>query len=222
MYPSLDLALLKNTINSTLSTIISKQKLTKLNKHYQLLIEWNKKINLTRITEPEEATIKHYIDSLLCLKFIDGFSPDKTTMLDVGTGGGFPGIPLSICLPNIKLYLLESSAKKCTFLQNVLQTLELNAEIINKRAEDYAKEARVTFDFIVSRALADPIASLKLCSPFLKIRGRYIQFAGPSAIQRIEELKKLSRKIGVRLENFESYTLPLGAGERLFIVYSKP
>lgn len=218
----LNLALIQSTINDKLAIDLSEQTLEKLNKYYELLIKWNKIINLTRITESNEATVKHYIDSLLLLKYIDGISLKKgLTLLDVGSGAGFPGIPIKLCISQLRLYLLESSAKKCDFLSSVLEILGLKAEIINKRSEEYAKEARESFDYVTSRALAEPLVSLELCLPFLRIGGKYIQFAGPSAIHQVKKLESFSKEIGGKLISLDPVVLPLGYGKRLFIVYQK-
>lgn len=218
----LNLMLIKKIAEEELSINIAGKTLEKFGKHYELLLDWNQKLNLTRITNPDEAAVKHYIDSLLSLRYIDNAkSMQGLSLLDVGTGAGFPGIIIKLCIPQLRMYFIESSAKKCDYLSNVLKNLDVEAEIINIRAEEYARQAWESFDYVTSRALAEPLISVELCVPFLKVKGKYIQLAGPSAIRQINELRSFSREVGAELIKSDLIELPLGYGRRLLNVYNK-
>ena len=145
--------------------------------YYDLLIEWNKVMNLTGITEYEEVNEKHFLDSLALVK---AFDPEKATrLIDVGTGAGFPGIPLKIVFPELEVVLLDSLNKRVKFLQEVISTLGLTKiEVIHGRAEDYAKNVdyREKFDLCVSRAVANLSTLSEYCLPYVRVNGFFISF----------------------------------------------
>ncbi len=155
----------------------------------ELLKEWNKKINITSITEDREIDIKHFLDSLTCLS-LDLFEGNKT-VIDIGTGGGFPGIPLKIMKDNLNITLLDSLNKRITFLEEVIQQLGLkNIQAIHGRAEELSrtKEYREKFSIAISRAVASLDTLSEYCLPFVKVGGYFIAMKGPD----IEEELKLS------------------------------
>lgn len=151
---------------------ISCDVLIKLDKYYHLLITENEKYNLTNITEESSVYLKHFYDSLTITKAIN---LDNQKILDVGSGAGFPGLVLKIVFPNIKIDLLDSTAKRCNFLKQVIEELSLNdINVINARAEDYAKENREKYDIVTSRAVAPLKHLLEYSIPMLKINGYFI------------------------------------------------
>ena len=151
---------------------ISDDTLSKLEKYYQILVEENNKYNLTAITEEKQVYLKHFYDSLCIVKIID---LNEKYLLDIGTGAGFPGLVLKIVFPNIKIDLLDSTNKKCMFLQKVIDKLNLqNINVINARAEEYAQNNRNKYDIVTSRAVAPLKHLLEYSIPTLKINGSFV------------------------------------------------
>lgn len=215
----LDWRLIESSLKRLINYQISDETLGQLQEFFHLLLEWNKKINLTRITEGSEASIKHFVDSLLCLQYID--YRHSRRLLDVGTGPGFPGIPIKIAAPRTEVYLLESSKKKCDFLAHVANKLGLDINIINQRAEDHVKDAREHYHYVASRALGRPELSLEICAAFVKPKGNYIQLLGPSATESIGKMKELGHKMGLGLKRSDDYDLGEEYGSRLILAYHK-
>lgn len=168
----------------------------RLNLYGNLLLEWNEKINLTAITEPEEVVVKHFYDCLLFLKNVD--LPTGASVIDVGTGAGFPGIVLKIARPDIKLTLLDSLNKRINFLNEVLKALNLEAETIHARAEEGGqnKLLRERFDFANARAVARLNVLSEYCMPFVKVGGHFVALKGPAAKQEAEEAQKAISLLG--------------------------
>lgn len=165
--------------------------------YYKLLLEWNEKMNLTAITEPQEVAIKHMIDSLSCLD--ETVFPIGASVIDVGTGAGFPGIPLKIFRPDLKLTLLDSLNKRIKFLQEVVERLELNeVECIHARAEEGArnKALRERFDVAVSRAVARLQVLAEYCMPFVRIGGSFVALKGMKYAQEVEEGQRAVKVLG--------------------------
>lgn len=175
--------------------------------YYKLLIEWNKKINLTRITEPEEVVIKHFVDSLTLLKYCD--IPQGASVIDVGTGAGFPGIPLKIVRPDIKLTLLDSLKKRLSFLDEVCSTLDIDAQLVHARAEDGAKNAeyRERFDIAVSRAVARLNTLSEYCLPYVKVGGQFIPMKGPELTEELSEAKTAIKTLGGKINAVNEFEL---------------
>ena len=154
---------------------ISEYQLDQFMRYYDLLTEWNSFMNLTAITEFDEVCKKHFVDSVSLCKAFD--LSKEQTLIDVGTGAGFPGIPLKIMFPTLKITLLDSLGKRIKFLNEVISVLGLkNVEAIHGRAEDYAKPAllREKFDFCVSRAVANLATLSEYCLPFVKRDGYFV------------------------------------------------
>jgi len=168
----------------------------RINLYGNLLLEWNEKINLTAITEPEEVVVKHFYDCLLFLKNVD--LPTGASVIDVGTGAGFPGIVLKIARPDIKLTLLDSLNKRINFLNEVLKALNLEAETIHARAEEGGqnKLLREKFDFATARAVARLNVLSEYCMPFVKVGGHFVALKGPAAKQEAEEAQKAISLLG--------------------------
>lgn len=144
------------------------------------LVEYNQNVNLTAITEPEQILIKHFIDSVLMLKYAE--IPDNSAIIDVGTGAGFPSVPLKIYNDTLKIKLLDSLNKRINFLQQLCEKLEIEAEFIHGRAEDFSKmpEYREKFDVSCARAVANMALLSELCIPFVKVGGMFVAMKGPN------------------------------------------
>ena len=175
--------------------------------YYNLLIDWNKKMNLTRITEPDEVVIKHFTDSLTLLKYSDINKDAK--LIDVGTGAGFPGIPLKIARPDIKLTLLDSLNKRLSFLTEVCSQIGIEAELVHARAEDGARnnKYREKFDFAVSRAVARLNILSEYCLPYVKAGGKFISMKGPELNAELNEAKSAIKTLGGKVTAVNEFTL---------------
>ena len=184
-----------------------------------LLKEWNEKINLTAIIEDEEIILKHFIDSLTVVEYIK----ENTSIIDVGTGAGFPGIPVKIVKENTKITLLDSLNKRLNFLNEVIDKCELNdISTVHGRAEDFGnnKEYREKYDIAVARAVANLSTLTELCLPFVKVGGRFIAMKG-SNIDEIEEAKKAIEILGGKIEKIDKIILPNSDIERNIIIIKK-
>lgn len=189
--------------------------------YYELLIEWNEKINLTAITQPEQVAVKHMIDSLSCHNanvFFEGCS-----VIDVGTGAGFPGLPLKIFQENIQLTLLDSLNKRVKFLATVVETLQLNkVEAIHSRAEEGARQKvhREKYDVAVSRAVARLNVLCELCMPYLKVGGYFVALKGAQYVAEVDEAKRAVVILGGEIEKIVPVKLP-GIDDVRAIIYVK-
>ncbi len=160
--------------------ILDEIKYEKLNKYAEFLVEYNLNVNLTALTEPQDILYKHFIDSIMLTEYVD--IPENSAIIDVGTGAGFPSVPLKIFRDDIKLTLLDSLAKRVTFLEKLCDLLEIEAEAVHGRAEDIAKmpEYREKFDFSCARAVANLSTLSEYCIPFVKKNGSFISMKGPN------------------------------------------
>jgi len=202
---------------------LTEEQLEKLNKYYELLIEWNNKINLTRITAKEEVYLKHFYDSLTLYKVEEKYLDlnKEISLCDVGTGAGFPGIVLKIVFPNIKITLVDSLQKRINFLNEVIEKLELkNIEAIHTRAEDYAKNNREKYDIVTSRAVANLRVLSELCIPLLKVNGYFIPMKA-NIEEEIEESKEILKNLNSQISNIYTFNLPLENSIRNIIVIKK-
>lgn len=195
---------------------ITEEKLNKLDKYYDLLIEWNNKINLTRITDKDEVYLKHFYDSLTIYK-VYRFSNES--VLDIGTGAGFPGIVLKIMFPDIKLTLLDSNNKKTTFLKYVLGKLKLDATVINDRAEKYYLSGE-RVDVVVSRAVADMSILSELAIPFCKVGGYFIAMKGKNT-EEIDNANYTIEFLGGKINDKKEFSLPNNVGDRILVKVDK-
>lgn len=179
---------------------LSKEQYEKFIIYMRLLQEWNEKINLTAIVEDEEVIKKHFIDSIKAFKRDEFKKAD--TLIDVGTGAGFPGLPIAIMRKDIKVTLLDSLNKRVNFLNTVIKELKLdNVTTIHSRAEDGARDKRLreNFDITTSRAVANMSVLSELCLPYVRIGGNFIALKGPSVDQEIEESKGAIKILGGEL-----------------------
>lgn len=191
-----------------------------LDKYYQLLYTTSKVMNLTTITEELDVYIKHYYDSILCLKDIE--KTENKCLLDIGSGAGFPGIVLKIIYPNLKITLLEPTKKRCDFLNMVIEKIGLkDIEVINDRAENYIKEHRESYDFVTARAVAQLNILSELAIPFVKINGLFIAMKGSNYEQEIEESGVAIKLLGGKISDKKIYDLPNNYGKRGIIKIQK-
>ena len=199
---------------------ISEIQVEKFNEYMQLLLEWNKKINLTAITDESEIILKHFIDSLTVLKYVK----DNNKIIDVGTGAGFPGIPLAIMNLNIDISLLDSLNKRINFLNEVSNKLELkNIKTIHGRAEDFGqnKETREKFDVAVSRAVANMTTLAEYLLPFVKVGGYAICMKGPNIEEELDKAKFAIKELGGIIEKVDNFNLPDSDIERNIVIIKK-
>lgn len=185
------------------------EKLEKLKKYREILVEWNKVMNLTGIEEEREVFVKHFLDSISAVT--NGYINDNTSLIDVGTGAGFPGMPLKICLDNLKLTLLDSLNKRINFLQEVANELDLeDIDFVHGRAEDFGKkeEYREKFDVATARAVAGLPILMEFCVPFVKVGGYFICLKGPNANLELEESKVAMEVLGIEFVEKIDIKLP--------------
>ena len=198
---------------------ISEEELNKFETYKELLKESNKKFNLTSIVDDENIYLKHFYDSLCLSKAIS--KKDVKSIIDIGTGAGFPGIPLAIIYPNVNITLLESNAKKCTFLKEVVDKLNLtNVNIINERAEIYAKNNREKYDVATSRAVSNLSVLLEIEIPLVKENGYFLPLKAHIE-EELEESKSIIKELDVEIESIIKYTLPKENSERTILIIKK-
>lgn len=197
---------------------ISPECYEKFESYYSLLTHWNRKINLTAITEPNHVAVKHFADSLSILKYVD--IPKGAKIIDIGTGAGFPGVPLKIAREDTNLTLLDSLNKRLVFLQNVCDELNITAQLVHSRAEEASKkrEFREAYDFAFSRAVAGLNVLCELCLPFVKKGGRFIAMKGPEAEEEIKAAKNAINILGGKIKEVKKFSLSDGSGRTLVII----
>ncbi len=179
---------------------ISQKQADNFYKYMELLLEWNKKMNLTAITEPEEVILKHFVDSLTIIPYLN----EENTILDVGTGAGFPGIPLKILEEDKKFTLLDSLNKRIIFLQNVIDELNLkNIQAVHGRAEEYIREKREHYDIATSRAVAKLNVLLEYMIPFVKVGGRCICMKSFEIDEELKDAEKAIEILGGKIEKVD-------------------
>ena len=192
---------------------------SRLEKYMQLIIEWNNKINLTSITSRDEFIVKHFCDSLSLLGKIE--IPKGASLIDIGTGAGFPAIPLLIARPDLNITMLDSLNKRMVFIsEQVLPSIELEAEVIHGRAEELSKtkQYREKYDFAVSRAVANLSALSEYCIPFVKIGGTFAAMKGPDCHDEISSAENAIDILGGALSDVVSFELPDGSGRSIAVI----
>ena len=189
---------------------------------YEYLVEKNKVMNLTGITEFQEVLIKHFLDSLACVKAVD-MSRIKRIM-DIGTGAGFPGVPLKIALPHLEACLLDSLKKRVNFLEETFQMLKLeNITAIHGRAEEYAKnkQYRETYDLCVSRAVSNLATLSEYCLPYVKTGGYFISYKSGTVQEEVEQAQKAVKILGGKIQDVVYFQLPDSEIQRSLVVIEK-
>lgn len=200
---------------------LSEEQLSQLENYYKLLVSWNEKMNLTAITKPKDVAIKHFADSLSVLNYVD--IPKGASIIDVGTGAGFPGMVLKIARPDIKLTLLDSLNKRLVFLEDVLDNLGLEAQLIHSRAEEGGQniDLRECYDFAVSRAVAQLNVLCEYCLPYVRLSGSFIAFKGGESDGEIKNASKAIQILGGKNKNVYKFDLPENSGSRTLVVIEK-
>lgn len=212
--------LLQNYIKDYKITLTENQ-YEQFQKYFELLAEWNEKMNLTAITDESGVSLKHFADSLSLLNFVD--IPQNSTLADVGTGAGFPGVVLKIARPDIKLTLIDSLNKRLVFLGEVCAQLGIEAELIHSRAEDGARDEKLreNFDFVASRAVARMNVLSEYCLPYVKVGGAFCAMKGAQANEEFKESLNAINTLGGKLEKKYFFELPENGGERAIAVVRK-
>ena len=199
---------------------LSEIQLKQFYNYMNLLIEWNKKINLTAITEPDEIILKHFVDSLTISKYIS----DGTKVVDVGTGAGFPGIPLKIVRQDVDITLLDSLQKRTNFLDEVINELNLEKiTTVHSRVEDYGKnkEYREKFDIATSRAVANLSTLSEYLLPLVKVGGKVISMKGSLIQEELENSKNAIKILGGQIEKVDEFDLPNSDISRNIVLIDK-
>ena len=203
-----------------LGITLSEMQLKQFYAYMNLLIDWNKKINLTAIVEPNEIILKHFVDSLTILKYIS----DGTKIIDVGTGAGFPGIPLKIAKPSIEIVLLDSLQKRINFLEEVIKQLNIEKiKTIHSRVEDFGKDQkyREKFDMATSRAVANLSTLSEYLLPLVKVGGKVISMKGSFIGEELENSKNALNILGGKIEKIEKLNLPNSDMNRNILIINK-
>ena len=206
---------------------ISSDQLCKFDKYYNMLIEKNKVMNLTAITEKDEVIVKHFVDSIALIPYLKDMnilSNNELSIIDIGTGAGFPGIPLKIMLPDIQITLLDSLNKRVGFLNEVISELGLTkVNAIHGRAEDYAldNKYRENFNICVSRAVANLSTLSEYCLPFVEKDGYFISYKAGDCEEEINNSKNAIKLLGGKIRKVEEFILPESDASRVFVFIKK-
>lgn len=188
--------------------------------YMELLIEWNEKMNLTAITEPKEIILKHFVDSLTIAKYVE----EGKSIIDMGTGAGFPGIPIKIYRKDVKVVLADSLNKRIKFLDEVIDKLKLeNVETIHCRAEELGKnkQYREKFDYATSRAVANLSTLSEYLMPFVKLNGKCIFMKTIEVEEELEKAKKAIKTLGGKIEKVDKFEIPESDLGRSIIIVKK-
>ena len=199
---------------------INKEQIEKFYRYMEILLEWNQKMNLTAIVEPKEVILKHFVDSIT----IEGYIAQNAQVIDIGTGAGFPGIPLKLVRNDLNITLMDSLNKRITFLEEVVNKLKLtNIDAIHSRAEELAKnkDYREKFDVATSRAVAPLNVLLEYMLPFVKVNGICICMKGSSIENEIQESRKCLELLGGKIEKIDSFELHENSHARNIIIVRK-
>lgn len=200
----------------------SDETIDKFSKYREILVEWNQKMNLTGIEEEKEVYIKHFLDSVAAVK--KGYIKDGMSIIDVGTGAGFPGLPLRICLENSKVTLLDSLNKRINFLSEVCTNINIDdIELIHGRAEDFGKDEkyREQYDIATARAVAGLPILMEFCVPFIKVGGYFVCLKGPNADTELEESRKAMEVLGLEFVEKIDVELPEIELKHNIVVFKK-
>lgn len=193
--------------------------INQFNKYYELLVEYNKVMNLTGITEYEEVLEKHFYDSLTMANKVN---LSNSTLVDIGAGAGFPCIPLKIAFPSLDVTVVDSLAKRMKFLEIVIKELNLeNIRCLAMRGEDFAKLHREEFDFVTARAVARLNILNEITLPLVKVGGYFIALKGQDGLIEIDECKDAFNKLGARIDMIDEFNLPSENAKRINIFIKK-
>lgn len=223
-------------ILSKINVSLDDTQCNQLDKYYQILVEWNEFMNLTGITEYDEVLCKHFVDSLAINKAVVDISKkdkelgelldfsENISVIDVGTGAGFPGLPIKIAFPEVKVYLLDSLNKRVKFLNEVIEQLNLkDIEAVHARAEDEARKAQVreSFTLGVSRAVANLATLCEYVMPFVKVGGYFVSYKSGDVEEEVDEAQKAVKILGGEIRHIYKFELPGTDSRRSFIFIKK-
>jgi len=204
---------------------LHEEQIKKFSRYLELLVQWNQKINLTSLKTPQEIIIKHFLDSISCIQAINRYiNIEGTSIVDVGTGAGFPGIPVKIVCPSVSLSLLEARKKKTLFLEKIIEEMNFQqVEILNGRAEVFGKrpDYREKFDIALSRAVAILNTLSEYCLPFVRVGGLFVAQKGISYKEEIDKALKTIPLLGGELIGVENIRIPFINQERHLLVIKK-
>ena len=206
------------------SIILENSQINQFYQYYELLDEWNKVMNLTAITDQNEVITKHFVDSLALVKAMGEISTKEYKIIDIGTGAGFPGIPLKIAFPQLKITLMDSLNKRIKFLNEVIEQLGLKEiTAVHSRAEDLGrdKDYREQYDLSVSRAVANLSTLSEYCMPFVKPGGFFISYKSGKIEEELSSAKHAIFLLGGKVNRIESFTLDGAEAERTLIKIEK-
>lgn len=205
---------------ASLGVSLDDRALERFDLYARLLCDWNEKINLTAITDPQEICVKHFADSLSVLAKVE--IPQDAKLIDVGTGAGFPGLALKIARPDLRVTLLDSTKKKLMVLDDISQKLELDVELLHKRAEEagQSRPYREQFDIATARAVANLAVLSEYCLPFVKVGGRFLAMKSAKTQEELAGAKKAIGQLGGRVETVHTLQLET-AGERTILELKK-
>lgn len=197
---------------------LSDKQYERLDKYAELLVEWNEKINLTAITDPEGITVKHFFDSIYPFTLFE--LPQNSSIIDVGTGAGFPSCPLKIYRGDLKITLLDSLNKRINFLGQLSEHIGLGADCIHGRAEELGKnpQYREKFDCATARAVANLTELCEYCLPFVKVGGYFAALKGSGGEEELKDAKSAIKTLGGKVEDTFEYRLPMGDGRTLILI----
>lgn len=201
---------------------VTEEQLHQFESYYEVLVEWNEKMNLTGITEREQVYTKHFYDSITLAFYVD--MTKVNTMADIGSGAGFPGIPLKICFPHLKLTIVDSLNKRINFLNHVVDSIGLSGvELIHGRAEEIARKQgyRDGFDLVTARAVARMVVLNEFCLPFTKVGGRFAAMKGSDPAEEVKEAGRSLKELRGELDAIHSFSLPVEESDRHIVIIGK-
>ena len=212
----------RQKIKEEMAIDLTDHQMQQFEKYYELLVEWNKKINLTSITEKEEVYVKHFYDSITAAPYFD--FTQELTICDVGAGAGFPSIPLKICFPHLKVTIVDSLNKRINFLNTLAAALELSdVAFYHDRAEIFGKNEkfRHKFDVVMARAVAKTSVLSEFCLPLVRTKGTFIAMKGSNVEDELKEAQDALEILGGEIDSIKTFSLPDDSGIRNIVFINK-